>query len=161
MQLYRCNKILTSESFSHFEIATGSFAWMGVEDAEIIFLNDFRWNPIIAAWADFLQASEGDIGYFPRPKTFCKQDVQLTNDTPFLETADGSLVPALEGTAIDRANPNMMDVRWRMFDFWHQIPQAEQQKLISCEHCFAKFILDCTTGRKTTLCVDTCTVLGR
>ena len=29
--------------------ATGSFAWLGAEDAEIIFLNDFRWHPKIIA----------------------------------------------------------------------------------------------------------------
>ena len=145
---YSCTdatKFLTRESFPHFEISTASFAWVGVEDAEIIFLNDFRRNPVIIAWADFLRAMEGDTGYFPAPKTFCKQDMELANDTPFLETADAPLVP-VKGTSIDRANPNMMDVRWCMFHFWHQIPQAEQPNLISYGHCFAKFILDRTTG---------------
>ena len=125
--------------------ATGSFAWVGAEDAEIIFLNDFRWNPAIIAWADFLQALEGDTVHLPAPKTFCKQDIELTNDTPFFATADAPLV-LIKGTSIDRANTHMMDVRWRMFHFWRQIPQAEQQNLISCGHCFAKFILERTTG---------------
>ena len=76
-----------------------------MEDAEIIFLNDFRWNPVIIAWADFLQALEGDIGYFPAPKTFCKQDMEQANDTPFFfETADAPLV-SVKGTSIDRVNP--------------------------------------------------------
>ena len=39
--------------------ATGSFAWIGAEDAEIIYLNDFRWHPKIIAWADLLLALEG------------------------------------------------------------------------------------------------------
>ena len=29
--------------------ATGSFAWIGAEEAEVIFLNDFRWEPKIIA----------------------------------------------------------------------------------------------------------------
>lgn len=33
--------------------ATGSFAWIGAEEAEIIYLNDFRWHPKIIALADF------------------------------------------------------------------------------------------------------------
>ena len=33
--------------------ATGTFAWMGVEDAEVVLLNDFRWHPSIIAWGDF------------------------------------------------------------------------------------------------------------
>lgn len=120
---------------------TGSFAWVGVEDAEIIFLNDFRWNPAIIAWADFLQALEGDTVHLPAPKTCCKQDIKLTNNTPFFATADTPLVP-VKGTSIDHANTYMMDVHWHMFHFWHHIPQAEQQNLISCGYCFAKFILD-------------------
>ena len=34
--------------------ATGSFAWVGVENAECIFLNDFRWSPQIIQWHDLL-----------------------------------------------------------------------------------------------------------
>ena len=70
--------------------ATGLFAWMGAQDAEI-FLNDFRWNSAIIAWADFLQALEGDIVHLPAPKTFCKQDIDLSKDTPFFATADAPL----------------------------------------------------------------------
>ena len=33
--------------------ATGSFAWIGTEEAETIYLNDFRWHPKIIALADF------------------------------------------------------------------------------------------------------------
>ena len=41
----------------------------------------------------------------------------------------------------DRANTEMLNVRWRFFHFWRQIPPAEQQKLIPCSPCFATFIL--------------------
>lgn len=122
-------------------LATGSFAWVGAEDAEIIFLNDFQWNPAIIAWADFLQALVGDAMHLPAPKTFFKQDVELSKDTPFFATSDAPLV-LIKGTSIDHANTQMMDVRWRMFHFWRQIPQSEQQNLIPCGQCFTKFILD-------------------
>ena len=48
--------------------ATGSFAWIGAEDAEIIYLNDFRWHPKIISWADLLLALEGDTVHLPAPK---------------------------------------------------------------------------------------------
>ncbi|KAL9978525.1 hypothetical protein ACROYT_G016051 [Oculina patagonica] len=121
--------------------ATGSFAWLGAEEAEIILLNDFQWNPAIIAWADFLQALEGDTVHLPAPKTFCKQDIELNKDTPIFATSDAPLV-LVKGSSIDRANTQMMDVRWRMFHFWRQLPQSEQQNLIPCGHCFAKFILE-------------------
>ena len=46
-------------------------AWLGAEDAEIIFLNDFRWHPKIIARADFIQALEGDTVHLPAPKNIC------------------------------------------------------------------------------------------
>ena len=48
--------------------ATSSFAWIGAEEAEVIFLNDFCWQPKIITWADFLKALEGDIVPLPAPK---------------------------------------------------------------------------------------------
>ena len=71
--------------------ATGSFAWVGAEDAEVILLNDFRWNPAIIAWADFLQALEEDIVHLPAPKNFCKHDVEFSKDTPFFASSDPPL----------------------------------------------------------------------
>ena len=63
--------------------ATGSFAWVGAEDAEVILLKDFRWNPGIIARTDFLQVLEGDIVHLLAPKNFCKQDVEFSKDKPF------------------------------------------------------------------------------
>ena len=49
-----------SASSSFRNPATGTFAWVGAEEAEIIMLNDFRWKPSIIAWADMLLLLEGD-----------------------------------------------------------------------------------------------------
>ena len=121
--------------------ATGTFAWMGADEAEVIYLNDFRWNPKVIAWADLLQALEGDIVHLPAPKNFCHRDLELSADTPFFATADAPLV-LVKGGSIDRANTEMMNVRWRFFHFWKQIPQSSQVKMDPCKHCFAKFILN-------------------
>ena len=121
--------------------ATGSFAWLGAEDAEVIFLNDVRWHPKIIAWADFLQALEGDTVHLPTPKNVCSRDLELKKDTPFFATSDAPLV-LIKAGAIDSTNTRMMNVRWRFFHFWNQIPLEEQQELIPCGRSFAKFILD-------------------
>ena len=34
--------------------ASGSFAWVGVQNAECILLNDFRWSPQFIPWHDLL-----------------------------------------------------------------------------------------------------------
>ena len=52
--------------------ATGSFAWVGVEE-EIIFLNDFRWEKSILPWTEMLLLLEGRLVHFPARKThYCK-----------------------------------------------------------------------------------------
>ncbi|CAH3176812.1 unnamed protein product, partial [Porites lobata] len=108
--------------------ATGSFAWIGAEEAEIIYLNDFRWHPKIIAWADFLQALEGDTVHLPAPKNLCSKDIELSKDTPFFATSDAPLVLVKRG-AIDRVNTEMMSCRWVFFHFWKQIPHAEQEDI--------------------------------
>ena len=90
--------------------ATGSFAWIAAEEAEIIYLNDFRWHPKIIAWADFLQALEGDTVHLPAPKNLCSKDIELSKDTPFFATLDAPLV-LVKGGVIDRVNTEMMSCR--------------------------------------------------
>ena len=62
--------------------ATGTFAWVGAEEADINILNNFRWKPSIIAWGDMRQLIEGDITHFPAPKNFSKRDIELTKDMP-------------------------------------------------------------------------------
>ena len=78
--------------------ATGSFAWIGAEQAKVIFLNDFRWAPKLIAWADLLQVLEGDVVHLPAPKMFCQRDLEFTEDTPFFATADAPMVLIRRGS---------------------------------------------------------------
>ena len=74
------------------QFATGSFAWMVVDKAEIILLNDFRWNTKIISWADFPQALEGDIVYSPAPKNVYERDIQIKADIRFFATSDAPIL---------------------------------------------------------------------
>ena len=57
--------------------ATGTFAWVGVENAECILLNDFRWSAQIIPWHDLLLMLEGDVVHLPVPKTHYSTDICL------------------------------------------------------------------------------------
>ena len=46
----------------------GTFNWIGVNTAEIILLNDFRWASDVLPWEQMLLLLEGDIVRFPMPK---------------------------------------------------------------------------------------------
>ena len=39
--------------------ATGKYAWVGVDECEVAYLNDFRWSPELIAWNDLLLLLEG------------------------------------------------------------------------------------------------------
>ena len=72
--------------------ASGSFAWVGVQNAECIFLNDFRWLPQVIPWHDLLLMLEGHVVHLPAPKTHFAKDISLTSDTPIFCTGKHRLV---------------------------------------------------------------------
>ena len=66
--------------------ATSTFAWVGAEKAEIIFLNDLRSNHQIIQWHDLILMLEGQPVHLPAPKShFCK-DLEFDADTPIFCT---------------------------------------------------------------------------
>lgn len=79
----------------------------------------------IIVWADFLHALEGDTVHLPTPKNVCSRDLEPNKDTPFFATSDAPLV-LIKAGAIDSTNFRMMNVRWRFYNFWNQIPPKEQ-----------------------------------
>ena len=121
--------------------ATGTFAWMGVEDAEVVLLNDFRWHPSTIAWGDFLQLLEGDTVHIAAPKNTCSKDIEFNKDTPFFATTDAPIV-LIKGRSLDQSNTQMMQVRWVFFHFWQQISQDAQVNLSPCPKCFSRLIID-------------------
>jgi hypothetical protein len=50
--------------------ATKTFAWVGAEDADVIFLNDFRWSKQIIPWHNLLLMLEGQLVHLPTPKSY-------------------------------------------------------------------------------------------
>ena len=91
--------------------ATGSFAWIGVEEREIIFLHDFRWDKSVIPWADMLLLLEGQLVHFPSPKTHYSKDITLGKDTPIFCTNKGPFV-YVKNSIIDDRETDMMQVRW-------------------------------------------------
>ena len=48
--------------------ASGNFAWLGIESAEVVLLNDFRWKASLIPWCEFLQVLEGDTRCIFQPQ---------------------------------------------------------------------------------------------
>jgi len=39
--------------------ANGKYAWIGLDECEVAYLNDFRWSQEMITWSDFLLLLEG------------------------------------------------------------------------------------------------------
>ena len=69
-----------------------TFAWVGAEMAEYIFLSDFRRSPQVIPWHDFLLMLEGQTVDVPAPKTHLAKDLVFDNDTPIFSTGKHTMV---------------------------------------------------------------------
>ena len=104
--------------------ATGSFAWVGVHEAECILLNDFRWCPQMIPWHDLLLMLEGDLVHLPAPKTHFVKDICLQKDTPIFATGKSPLIYVKNGV-VDQQETDMMSSRWKIFHLHHQISREQ------------------------------------
>ena len=89
--------------------ATCSYAWLGVEDKEIIFLNDFRYSPIIIPWRDLLLLLEGHVVHLAALKTSYSEDILVQIDTPRFATAKAPIT-FIQNGVLDERKTEMMTV---------------------------------------------------
>ena len=69
--------------------ATGKYAWVGLDECEIGYLNDFRWSAELIAWNDLLLLLEGQTVHLPRPKNMFSTDmcIDRLNTIPIFGTS--------------------------------------------------------------------------
>ena len=91
--------------------ASMTFAWVGAEAAEVLFLNDFRWSLNIIPWHDLLLLLEGHEVHLPAPKTRYRCDFSFKGDMPIFCTAREELSFVCAGV-LDERETEMMCVRW-------------------------------------------------
>ena len=100
--------------------ASTTFAWVGAEEAEVLFLNNFRWSANIIPWYDLLLLLEGHEVHLPEPKTHYRCDFSLKGDTPIFCTAKEE-ISFVHAGVLDERETKMMHVCWRVFAFSLQI----------------------------------------
>ena len=92
---------LTKIVNAFYSPATGTSAWVGVEDKEIILLNDFRWERSLITWTDILLLLEGDLVHLSAPKTHYCQDITINADTPIFCTSKAPIIFVKKGVVDD------------------------------------------------------------
>ena len=121
--------------------ATTSYAWVGAENAEVLFLNDFRWSTEVLAWKEMLLLLEGQTVHLPAPKSHFAKDICFDSDTPIFATGKEPIKFVGKYNLEDHRETEMMSVRWKVFEFQKQIPHNEQKEITSCAKCFSKLVL--------------------
>lgn len=123
--------------------ATGRYAWIGLDECEVAFLNDFRWSSECINWSDFLLLLEGQTVHIPRSKNqFCSDlEIHRDNTLPFFATSKSTIIFEGKYNQIDQREIDMMASRWKTFDFEYTIPVLEVRELDPCPACFAKLVL--------------------
>ena len=121
--------------------ASGTFAWVEAEKADVICLNDLRWNDKLIPWADFLNLLEGLPIHIQAPKTHFAEDILWDVKRPFFATSSTQL-RKYDGGVVNKIETNMIRVRWNYFELCK--PVTNPKVIKSCGHCFARFILNRT-----------------
>ncbi len=132
--------------------ASSTYAWLGAEKANLIFLNDLRWAPIekregFIPWDKLLNLLEGFEVNLPAPMNHFSKNITVSKKMPIWATSDKPVFywvhDRLEPQTPQHAYENdMMESRWNNFEFHHQYRGNDKVDIEDCKACFAGFILD-------------------
>ena len=64
--------------------ATTTFAWVGAQNAEIMFLNDFCWSEKVIPWHNLLLLLKGQTAHLPPPKSHFADGIKFVRHSNFL-----------------------------------------------------------------------------
>ena len=118
--------------------ASETFAWVGAEKSEVVFLNDLRWNEKLIPWSDFLNLLEGLPIHLQAPKTHYSEDLLWERKTPIFATSSTRL-RKYDGGLLNDVETGMMETRWKYFEFTKPVDNPKEIK--SCPCCFAHIVL--------------------
>ena len=129
------------KNFNCFVTPTkGTFNWVGAENSECVFLNDFRWNEKVIPWSNLLNLLEEEPIQVPVPKTHYAENPMWTKDTPIFAMSK-TKIRKYECGQVDEVETEMMGSRRRAFVFRHKFDVNTKVDLELCPRCFAELIL--------------------
>ena len=123
--------------------ATGQYAWIGLDNAKVAYLNDFRWSSEIIAWNDLLLLLEGSTVHLPRPINVYATDMEISreNTIPFFAKTKEPITFVGKYNTCDERETDIMSRRWNMFAFTHKIPLSEVKDTDPYPRCFAELVM--------------------
>ena len=132
--------------------ASSGFSWLGVDTAQTILLNDFRWKPLsikggVIEWDTFLRMLEGAETNLPAPMNAFSKHICLSSDIPIFATSSSEVKfyinhPDEPQNKRHATENGMMESRWKVFNLYYEFKESEKVLDIpKCGHCFAELVL--------------------
>ena len=119
---------------------SASFNWVGANEADVVFLNDFRFSENIMSWSEALNLLEGYVVMISMPKNQYSCDVEWHEDTPIFATADEPITRVVGGE-FKQKETTMMRIRWKHYHFTHVMKEEDVIVQDPCGKCFAQLIM--------------------
>ena len=129
------------KNISYFFQSFNSLAWVGVEQTEITFLNDFRWSEKLISLQDLLKFFKGDVVDIAASKTHFSKDIVMDKETAIFATTISRIWSYSSGR-INELNTEMMEVCMKTFSFYNQFQQYEIKELAPCPKCVADLVFE-------------------
>ena len=116
---------------------------VGATEADIIFLNDFRYESSqeIIQWSDLLNMLDGSSFHVAAPKTTYAKDIVWKKKQPVFATGPQRIQRFHRGSHdVNTHETAQMDARWKYVELKHQI-RVTNIKLVPCGRCFAELVV--------------------
>ena len=91
--------------------AIDKYAWVGVAENEVVYLNDFRWSSALITRKDLLLLLEGHTVHLLAPENQYSSDVCVDSDIPIFATSSRPIVFYARNCRIDESETEVMSVR--------------------------------------------------
>ena len=98
---------------------------VGVDKAEVIFLNDLRWSNELIKWNEFLLLLEGYPVHLPASQNHFAIDMCIDKDTPVFATSKDAIKLIGKYNTTDEIENDLMVVRLHLFNFAQPIACEE------------------------------------
>ena len=130
-----------------FQPSSGSFNWLHAPNAEVLFLNDIRYeekgDQEVMPWRQFLNLLEGCTVNIRRPGNIYDGDLAWTDSSaPIFATAENPIVRIKHGAVVpgetEQIQERWGDIIWLKHQF---LGSDVRYDIISCGKCFAELLL--------------------
>ena len=117
------------------------FSWDGIDKAQVVLLQDFRYAKELIPWGNFLLLLEGEEANLPVPRNIDAHDIKISahNDLPFFATGRSKIEFSRFSPSYEEET-EMMDSRWNIIQFKHQFSKDDQIEMKPCPRCFVQLI---------------------